>query len=309
MKAVQIHAYNDTPTIEDVLTPDIGDDDILVRVHAAALNPLDALVVSGLAARFFTIELPLTLATDFAGTVERVGASVSQWKPGDAVIGWADAGTSGGLAEFAKLPATSAVALPPQLSAAQGAAIPTAGSTAWHALFSVANLQAGETVLIHGAAGGVGTYAVQFAHKAGARVIATASGDGLDLVRKLGAVDAIDYKTQDFTHLVSNVDVVLDLVGGETQARSYAVLRKGGRLVSTVAAAPIDEAAAQAHGVNASIIYAKPYASRLNEVVAFVAEQDIDAVFDRRLPLAQFNEAWERLTSRRARGKVVLSLV
>ncbi|WP_322981462.1 NADP-dependent oxidoreductase [Pseudomonas sp. C11] len=308
MKAVRIHAYNEAPTLEDAPIPEIGADDILVRIQAAALNPLDALLVSGVASRFFTIRLPLTLSSDFAGTVERVGEAVSQWKPGDAVIGWADAGTSGGLAELAAVPASGAVALPSSLSMAQGAAIPTAGSTAWHALFSVAKLQAGETVLIHGGAGGVGSFAVQFAHKAGARVIATASGDGLELVRRLGAAEVIDYKTQDFASLVSGVDVVLDLVGDETQMRSFSVLRRGGRLVSTVAAAPVDEVAMQAHGVSASIIYVKAYASRLDEVVAAVAEQGIEVVLDRNLPLAQFAEAWERQISRRARGKIVVSL-
>lgn len=308
MKAVRIHTYNQVPTVEDAPIPAIADDEILVRVQAAALNPLDVLVVSGIAARFFTVTLPLTLSTDFAGTVERVGSAVSQHKPGDAVIAWADAGTSGGLAEFAAVQASACVALPSGLSAAEGAAIPTAGSTAWHALFSAAKLQAGETVLIHGGAGGVGSFAVQFAHKAGARVIATASGDGLELVRRLGADEAIDYKTQDFAALVSEVDVVLDLVGGETQARSYGVLRKGGRLVSTAAATPPDEAVAEAHGVSASMFYAKPYADRLGEVVAAVHEKGVEVVIDRNVPLEAFDDAWSRLTSGRARGKIVVSL-
>ncbi|UBT80456.1 NADP-dependent oxidoreductase [Pseudomonas amygdali] len=308
MKAVRIHAYNETPTVEDATIPEIAEDEVLVRVQAAALNPLDALVVSCIAANFFSITLPLTVSTDFAGIVERVGSAVSQWKPGDAVIAWADAGTSGGLAEFATVPAAACVALPSGLMAAEGAAIPTAGSTAWHALFSVAKLQAGETVLIHGGAGGVGSFAVQFAHKAGARVIATASGDGLELVRRLGADEAIDYKAQDFAALVSDVDVVLDLIGGETQARSYEVLRKGGRLVSTAAATPPDEAVAKAYGVTASMFYAKPFADRLGDVVAAIHDQGIEVVIDRNVSIEAFDEAWSRLTSGRARGKIVVTL-
>ncbi|MFS2068364.1 NADP-dependent oxidoreductase [Pseudomonas sp. CT11-2] len=308
MKAVRIHAYNETPTVEDAPNPEVADDEVLVRVQATALNPLDALVVSGIAANFFSITLPITVSTDFAGIVERVGSAVTQWKPGDAVIAWADAGTSGGLAEFAVVPASACVALPSSLSAAEGAAIPTAGSTAWHALFSVAKLQAGETVLIHGGAGGVGSFAVQFAHKAGARVIATASGDGLELVRRLGADEVIDYKAQNFATFVSDVDVVLDLVGGETQGRSYEVLRKGGRLVSTAAGTPLDEAAAKAYGVSASMFYAKPFADRLNEVVAAIHEQGIEVVIDRNVPIEEFDEAWSRLTSGRARGKIVITL-
>lgn len=306
MKAIRIQNFNDVPAIKDVSIPDIAPDQVLIRVQAAALNPLDKLVVSGVARHFFDIALPITLATDFAGTIERVGSAVTHWQPGDIVIAWADAGTSGGLAEFAAIPASACVPLPPSLSAAEGAAIPTAGLTAWHTLFSAAGLKAGETVLIHAGTGGVGSLAVQFAHKAGARVIATASGDGLPLARSLGADEVIDYQTQDFTKLVSNVDVVLDLVGGETQVRSFGVLRTGGRLVSTTM--PPDEATAKAHGVTASIFYAKPYADRLGELVAAFVEQDVKVVIDRQVPFEAFNEAWTRQISGRARGKIVVSL-
>lgn len=304
MKAIRIQSFNDDPSIKDVPVPDIAPDQVLVRVQAAALNPLDALVVSGVARHFFDIKLPITLATDFAGTIERVGSDVTQWKAGDRVVAWADAGTSGGLAEFAAIPAQACVALPASLSAAEGACIPTAGITAWHTLFSAAGLKTGETVLIHAGAGGVGSFAVQFAHKAGARVIATATGDGLALARSLGADEVIDYQTQDFTKLVSGVDVVLDLVGGDTQLRSFGVLRKEGRLVST--AMPPDEAVAKAHGVSASIFYAKPYANRLGELVTTIAAQGVKTVIDSDVSFESFTAAWTRLTSRQARGKIVV---
>ncbi len=306
MKAIRIQNFNDVPAIQEVPVPDIAPDQVLVRVQAAALNPLDTLVVSGIARHFFDIKLPITLATDFAGTIERVGSAVTQWKAGDQVVGWADAGSSGGLAEFAAIPATACVALPTRLSPAEGAAIPTAGITAWHALFSAAGLKSGETVLIHAGAGGVGSFAVQFAHKVGARVIATASGDGLALARSLGADEVFDYQTQDFTTLVAQVDAVLDLVGGETQLRSLGVLRAGGRLIST--AMPPDEAAAKAYDVSASIFYAKPYADRLGELVTAISEQGVQVVIDRYVPFQSFSEAWTRLTSRQARGKIVVHL-
>jgi len=307
MKAIRFHAYKEAPVIEDAPVPQIAPNQVLVRVQAAALNPLDALLVSGLGAKFFSLTFPHTIASDFAGVVERVGSSVTQWKAGDAVIAWADPAAGGGLAEFAAVPAKACVALPPNLSAAEGAGIPTAGSTAWHALFSAARLQADETVLIHAAAGGVGSFAVQFAAKAGARVIATASGDGVELVRSLGANQVIDYKAQDFKTAVSNVDVVLDLVGGDTQAGSYDVMRKGGRLVST--ALPPDTAVAEARGVSASMFYAKPFADRLASVVEAIHAQGVRVVIDRTVPFAAFNEAWARLTSRRARGKIVIAPV
>lgn len=306
MKAIRIQNFNDTPATMDMPVPGLAPDQVLVRVQAAALNPLDALVVSGVARHFFDVKLPITLATDFAGTIEQVGSAVTEWKVGDRVIAWADAGASGGLAEFAAISASACVALPTSLSFVEGAAIPTAGITAWHALFSAAGLKNGETVLIHAGAGGVGGFAVQFAKMAGTRVIATASGDGLALARSLGADEVIDYRTQDFTALVTGVDVVLDLVGGETQLRSFGVLRKGGRLVSTTM--PPDEAAAKAHGVSASIFYANAYASRLGELVSTIASQGVRVVIDRDMPVECFPEAWSRLTSRQARGKIVVRL-
>jgi NADPH:quinone reductase-like Zn-dependent oxidoreductase len=306
MKAIRIDNFNDAPAVRDVPVPEVADDQVLVRVEATALNPLDTLVVSGVAKHFFDIQLPITLATDFAGTIERVGSEVTHWKAGDRVIAWADAGASGGLAEFAAVPATACVALPPGLSAAEGAGIPTAATTAWHALFSAAGLKKGETVLIHAAAGGVGSFAVQFASRAGARVIATASGDGLALAQRLGANEVIHYRERDFASMVSGVDVVLDLVGGETQQRSLGVLRTGGRLVSTVT--PPDEAAATARGVAAGIFYAKPFSDRLDELVKTIVAQSVQVTIDRAVPFDSFSEAWARLTSRQARGKVVVRL-
>lgn len=304
MKAIRIRSFTETPCREDIPTPDVGHDDVLVRVEATALNPLDALVASGIARRFFQIDLPLTLGTDFAGTIERVGAGVRQWNVGDRVIAWVDAGSSGGLADFAIAPAGSCVPLPEGLSAEQGSAIPTAGITAWHALFSTAGLKAGETVLIHAAAGGVGSFAVQFAHMAGARVIATASGDGLALARALGADEVIDYRNTDFTTLARDIDVVLDLVGGETQGRSYPVMRAGGRLVSTVM--PPDEVEARGHGVTARVFYAKPFADRLGALVDAIAERRLLPVIDRAVSFDRFEEAWARQLSGRARGKIVV---
>ncbi|SDE88018.1 NADP-dependent oxidoreductase [Phytopseudomonas seleniipraecipitans] len=304
MKAVRIHAYKQTPAVENIPMPEVAADQVLVRIEAAALNPLDALVVSGGAAQFFNIQLPITPGTDFAGMIVEVGSAVENWQAGDRVIVWTDAGSGGGFAQFAAVPASACVTLPLKLSAAEGAAIPIAATTAWHSLFSTAGLKAGETVLIHAAAGGVGTFAIQFAKRAGARVIATASGDGIELAARLGADQVIDYTSQDFVELVHDVDLVLDLVGGETQLRSFEVLRRGGRLIST--AMPPDTSIAQSFGVSASIFYAAPYAERLGELVSAVIEQEVTVVIDREVPLTAFADAWARLTSGHARGKIIL---
>ncbi|KPY26609.1 MULTISPECIES: alcohol dehydrogenase catalytic domain-containing protein [Pseudomonas syringae group] len=163
-----------------------------MRVQAAATNPLDQYVVAGAVAEYFPVSFPYTVASDFAGVVEHVGPLVTQWKVGDAVIAWNKSAAGGGLAEFAVVPAVSCVALPTALQAFEGAGIPTAASTAWHALFSMAQLKSGETVLIHGAADGVGAFAVRFACKIGANVVAITNGDAVALVRQLGAAQVID---------------------------------------------------------------------------------------------------------------------
>jgi NADPH:quinone reductase-like Zn-dependent oxidoreductase len=305
MKSIRIHGFNEPAVVDEVSLPSIEADQVLVRVRASALNPLDIGLMTGWAAQFFPITFPYVLGSDFAGVIEQIGESVTGFKQGDAVVVWADPLRGGGLSEYAAVPAINCVPLPAQLTPAEGSAIPTAGSTAWHGLFSIGQLKAGETVLIHGAAGGVGMFAVQFAKKAGARVLATASGNGVDLVRSLGADEVVDYQKKEFAEVFSGVDLALDLVGGETQARSYPVIRQGGRLVTPVN--PPDNALANAHGVSATVMYVKPFAPRLGEVVQAVARDGIKVVLDTSVPFAAFNVAIERQKSRRARGKIVIT--
>ncbi|MDU8358401.1 NADP-dependent oxidoreductase [Pseudomonas syringae group sp. J309-1] len=261
-------------------------------------------MVAGAVADYFPVSLPYTVASDFAGVVEHVGSSVTQWKVGDAVIAWNAPAAGGGLAELAAVPAASCVALPTTLQAFEGAGIPTAASTAWHALFSIAQLKAGETVLIHGAAGGVGTFAVQFAHKIGAHVVATTSGDAVALVRQLGAAQVIDYTAEDFATIASNVDVVIDLIGGEVQSKSYGILRKGGRLISTVATP--DEALAAERGVTANMLFVPAYHDRLGEVVQAIVEKGIKVVVGRRL-LSEAEQAWGKVAVH-SRGKTIITI-
>ncbi|MBB5577405.1 MULTISPECIES: NADP-dependent oxidoreductase [Rhizobium] len=305
MKSIRIHGFNTPAVINEVSVPSIEADQVLVRVMASALNPLDIGLMAGWAARFFPIEFPYAIGCDFAGVVERVGDAVTTFKPGNAVVAWADPLTGGGLSEYSAVPAKSCVLLPSSLTPIEGAAIPTAGSTAWHGLFSEGHIKPGETVLVHAASGGVGIFAVQFAKKAGARVLATTSGAGIDLVRSLGADEVVDYKKQDFAQVFRDVDLVLDLVGGETQSRSYPVLKRGGRLVSTTS--PPDVAVASAHGVSATMMYVKPYASRLDEVVRAVAQDGFKVVLDTSVPFEAFNDAIERQRSGRARGKIIIT--
>lgn len=238
--------------------------------------------------------------------VERVGAGVTVFREGDAVVARPDPKRGGGFAEHANVPVSACVLLPTQLTADEGACIPTAGGTAWFALFETAKLKRGESVLIHGGNGGVGTFAIQFAKAAGARVLVTVSAEGVAFAHELGADRVIDYRSEDFAALDEPVDVVLDLIGGDTQVRSFDVLRSGGRLVSTVSVPDKDRA--NANGVSTSMFALDLSGDRLAQVVNAVVNSQLRVVIDRKVPLAAFADAWAQQQSGHARGKTVLRL-
>ena len=306
MKAARIHGYGESPFVQDVFTPVIGAGEVLVRVAAAALNPLDTKMQTGAMHGFFPVEFPYTLGTDLAGTIEQVGTSVTAWRAGDRAVARTDPPKGGALAEFAVVPASYLAKAPTSVAIEQAAGVPTAAGTAQQALFEVAGLKAGQTVLIHAGAGGVGSFAIQLARNVGARVIATASGDGLDIARRLGADQVIDHKGEKFEDAVSDVDVVLDTVGGDTQARSFGVLRRGGYLASTVA--PPDEALATAHGVSASFVFHQSDAARLTNLLDMIDAGKLDILVDRTVPLHGLSDAFGYQASGRARGKIILTM-
>ncbi len=306
MKAARINGYGAGLGMEDVPVPEAGPDQVLVRVKAASLNPLDVKLHSGAMHGFFPLAFPYTLGTDLAGTVERTGPGVTGWQAGDAVVARLDPTSGGAVAEFALLPATYLAAAPKTVLLDDAAGIPTAAGTAWQALFEVAGLKGGRTVLVHAGAGGVGSFAVQLAREIGARVIATASGSGIEIARRLGADQVIDYTAADFAGRLSDVDLVLDTVGGETQQRSFGVLRTGGLLISTVS--PPDEALAKAHGVTASFVFHQSDAGRLGKIIERLDAGSLRVLVDRTVPLTDFADAFLYQASGRARGKIILSL-
>lgn len=228
------------------------------------------------------------------------------WQAGDTVVARLDPTSGGAVAEFALLPAGYLAAAPKTVSLDDAAGIPTAAGTAWQALFEIGGLKGGQTVLVHAGAGGVGSFAIQLAREMGARVIATASGSGIDIARRLGADQVIDYTAEDFAGKLSDVDLVLDTVGGETQQRSFGVLRAGGSLVSTVS--PPDEALAKAHAVTASFVFHQSDAGRLGKIIGRLDAGSLRVLVDRTAPLTDFADAFRYQGSGRARGKVILSL-
>ncbi len=306
MKAARIHDYGAPLVLEEVPVLEIGPDEVLVRVKAVALNPLDVQLHSGRMHGFFPLAFPYTLGTDLAGTVERAGASATRWRGGEAVVARTDPKKGGALAEFAVVPAADLAAAPKGASLEEAAGLPTAAGTAWQALFEVADLQRGQTILVHAGAGGVGSFAIQLARNAGARVIATASGAGMEVARQLGADQVIDYRSERFEDRLSDLDVVLDTVRDDTQQRSFGVLRPGGALVSTTA--PPDEALAKAHKISASFVFHKSDGSRLQKIVERIDAGTLKVLVDRTVPLEALDDAFRHQGSGRARGKIILSV-
>jgi NADPH:quinone reductase-like Zn-dependent oxidoreductase len=305
MPQIILSAYEETPILQDAPHPEPSEGEVLVRVAAAALNPLDVKLQRGQAHAYFPLSFPSAMGTDLAGTVEKTGSLPSRWRVGDRIVARLDPTKGGAFADYAIVPEDQLVLVPDGMDFNAAAGMATAAATAWQALVEVADLKAGQTVLIHAGAGGVGSFAIQFARGLGARVIATASGDGVKIARDLGADQVIDYRSDDFTRKVSDIDVVLDTIGGETQQRSFDVLRSGGKLVSTVAAP--DQALAAAHKVDGAFVFHASNAQRLSDVVKTIEANGHSVLIDGVFPIASFADAFERQASGRARGKIVLS--
>src|ERR1700720_2264105 len=234
MKAVVAHEYGAPEVLkfEEVPRAEPKEDEALVRVIASSVNPADPLTLSGKYAKEFGTHLPLIAGYDIAGTVEKTGANITKLKVGDAVYGYPTFG--GGWADYVTVKEWEVAAKPKSLNFADAAVVPMGALTAWQALVDVAKLQPGQTVLIHGGSGGVGSFAIQIAKARGARVLATASTANQDLLKQLGADVAIDYTAMKFEDAAKDVDVVLDPVGKDTLARSYGVVKKGGVVVTIV---------------------------------------------------------------------------
>lgn len=310
MKAVRIHQYGGPEVLffEEIQRPTPGPGELLIKVRAAAVNPGDWKVREGYLKEYFPLSLPATIGADFSGTVEATGSGVTKFKRGDEVYSSnLDLSKGGAYAEYT-LANESEVALKPKsVDHVHAAGVPVAAQTAWQALFDTAKLRAGQKVLIHAAAGGVGIFAVQFAKAKGAYVIGTASGKNQAFLRELGVDEAIDYEKTRFEDVAHDVDVVLDTIGGEVQERSWKVLKKGGSLVSVVGPPNAEQAAK--YGVRA-LFYVLSHNSSadLVEIAGLVDSGRVKTVIDTVLPLAEARRAHELSAQGHARGKIVLEV-
>jgi NADPH:quinone reductase-like Zn-dependent oxidoreductase len=308
MKAVRIHAYGGPEALvyEDAPHPEIADDQVLVKVYATSANQVDRFTRAGYLQGMVDFPLPLTLGLDLSGVVTAIGKDVTTLAVGDVVYGYSNMMRQGAYAEYAAVSATEVASKPKTIDHSTAAAIPLAGLAAWQAL-AAAELQAGQTILIHGAGGGVGTFAVQFAREQGARVLGTASSDKVALLHELGVAEVIDYTTNRFEDVARDVDVVLDTIGGEVLERSWAVLRPGGTLV-TLAGQP-EQAAAAARGVRGLGLMTQAKVADLTEIAAWIDAGRVKPIVSAVLPLAEARAAHERMERGHARGKIVLRVV
>jgi len=307
MKAVCIHEFGgpEVTQLEELPVPQANEDELLLRVHAASVNPVDYKTREGKFPPVSRDKLPIILGRDVSGVVASAGPRSGGFRRGDAVFALLGP-DRGAFAEYVLVKTGEAAAKPKRLSHAEAAAVPLAALTAWQGLVDHGGLRAGQRVLIHGGAGGVGHFAVQFAKQRDAVIFATVSGADLDFVRGLGADHAIDYKRERFEEIAHDIDIVFDLVGGETQERSWSVLRPGGILVSTLGQ-PSPEKAAQ-HQVRAAGYMAQPDATALAEIAQLIDHGKVRPVIDTTFPLADVARAEEKQARGHVHGKIALEL-
>lgn len=319
MKAIRVLEYGGQLVFQDVPTPAIARDEILVKVRSTAVNHIDLVKASGTARQILPIDLPWVPGHEFSGVVERIGSDVAAYASGDAVFGTSPMGA---YAEYVAVKPATVARKPSSLSFEEAASVPVASQTAWEGIFTHGHLEKGHSILIHGGAGAVGAYAVQLASWAGAAVIATARREDEAYLNSLGAGRVLDYRAEPFEKVLrEKVDVVFDLVGGDAQKRSFLVLREGGRLVSAVQ--PVSPEEAARHRVSGEMMRLAPSAGGLGRIARLIEERTLRPDVATVYPLQEAARAWKDLArnlpgvhgmkpggsgaeGRRAHGKFVL---
>src|SRR5579863_161466 len=290
MKAVRLLEYGWQLAFQDVPAPPIGPDEVLVKIKSTAVNHLDLVEASGSLKQILPIDLPWIPGHEFSGVVEQIGSDVAAWAEGDAVFG-----TTTGVGAYAEYVAVKAAAIamkPSKLSFEEAASVPVAVQTAWQGIFTHGHLEKGQTILVHGGAGAVGAYAVQLASHAGANVIATASADDEAYLKSIGASRVINYREAQFEKaLREKVEVVFDLVGGDTQNRSFLVLKEGGYLISAVQ--PVSQEEAAKRHVTGTMMRLAPSGDVLGRIARLLEEGKIRPAVAKVYALRDAPQAWK----------------
>ena len=285
--------------VEEVPRPEPKDDEVLIRVMAAAINPVDAYVRAKSGG-------PMVVGSDIAGVVEKTGAKATKFKPGDAVYAYLAVTRGGAYAEFAIAKEDEMALKPKNIDFEKAAAVPLAGTTAWQALVDTAKIDNGQTVLIHGGSGGVGHFAIQIAKARGAKVIATASTANQDLLKELGVDQPIDYTKTKFQDVTKDVDLVLNCVRADTLPASYGVVKRGGMIITITGG--IDDAECGKRGLRCSGLMAHPDAHALEELTKLIEANKIKPVVSATFSLAQIADAHRQIETRHTRGKIVVRI-
>src|SRR5713101_4660780 len=308
MKAIVMHNYGgpDVLKFEDVPRPEPKESEILVRVVATGVNPVDGMVRAGMFAKYAKTPFPMIPGYDIAGIVEKTGTKIAKFKKGDSIYAYISLKDGGGYAEYAVATEVEAAAKPQSLNYVDAAAAPVVALTAWQALIDTAKLSAGQTVLIHGGSGGVGTFAIQIAKARRAKVIATASTANQDLLKQLGADIAIDYTKQKFEEIAHDVDLALMPVGGETMTRTYGVMKKGGTIATLISRA--DPAELEKRGIRGAPIFSHPDTTELSEITKLIDAGKIKPIVSQVLPLTDAAKADALAETHHTRGKMVLKI-
>ncbi len=306
MKASVAHEYGgpEVLKLEEIAVPEPKENEILVRVIASGVNPADPLILNGKYAKEFGTHLPLVLGYDMAGVVVKTGPKITKLKVGDPVYAYLLWG--GGWAEYCISNEGESAIKPKSLNFVEASAVPLAALTAWQALVDIGKIQSGQTVLIHGGSGGVGSLAIQIAKARGARVIATASAANQDLLKQLGADVAIDYAKPNWENTVHDVDFALMPVGGETMKRTYGVMKKGGTIATLISRA--DPAELKKRRLRGAPVFSHPDANELAEITKLIEAGKIKPIVSQVLPLADAAKADAQAETHHTRGKIVLRI-
>ena len=305
IQAIRVHQYGgpEELKLERIPRPEPQAGEVLVRIHAAGVNPVDWKIRAGWLKDFLPMQFPYTSGLDLAGVVEEIGPGVTAFQKGQAVFGQS---LKGAYAEYTAAPVETLAPKPKALNFDEAAAIPIGATTAWRGIFDHGGLQAGQRVLIQGAAGGVGLFAVQFARWKGAHVIGTTSTANINFVRSLGAETVIDYTSTPVEQVVHDVDLVFDTVGGNTLESSLRVLKRGGTLVA-IAGQPPEEKVRE-RGVRVASLAAQVSSDLLQTFAQLIDEGQIKVFIAEKFPLSQAQQAHERSQSGHGRGRIVLSI-
>ncbi len=307
MRAVRIHNYGgqEQMVLESIAVPKPAAGEVLIKVHAAGVNPVDWKIREGYLAEVIPHTLPLTLGWDFAGEVAAVGKSVEKWRVGDAVYAHSDLSKNGAYAEYIIVSADEIAPKPKTLNWKKSAAVPLVTLTAWQALNDIGQMKQGDRVLIHAGAGGVGIAAIQLAKQAGATVYTTASSRNIEFLKSLGADEVVDYTRQDFSKL-ADLDIVFDTMGGEVLEKTWATLKKGGCLIS-IAEIPNQELAAK-HEVNANFCFVQASSGKLSEISNLIDSGYVTVEVDSVFRLDDIAKAHAKSESGHTRGKIVIQI-